>query len=339
MSLVTEQVKSAPPVIDISGLLHDPDDPRFGDVVHQIDAACREHGFFSIVGHGANMDVLGELERLCREFFALPAAVKDCIAMRHGGSAWRGWFPAGGELTSGVPDRKEGIYFGTEIAPADPRVVAGLPLHGPNLFPDNPDKLRETVLMWLAEMRMVADRLMRAVSVALGFDATFFESNFTADPTVLFRVFTYSPADPDSDGWGVGEHTDYGLLTLLAQDDTGGLQVKTGSGWVDIAPQQGAIVCNLGDMLELMTGGRYRSTPHRVISPRTHDRLSFPYFFDPSFDAVVAPVVSAADMADVNSDRWDGTSPMVFRGTYGQYLTDKVAKVFPELFASLGDDV
>ena len=92
----------------------------------------------------------------------------------------------------------------------------------------------------------------------------------------------------------------------------------------------------LGDMLELMTGGKYRSTPHRVISPTTRDRLSFPYFFDPTFAATVTPVVDAAEMGAVNDERWDGASPLAFQGTYGDYLTAKVAKVFPELFASLG---
>ena len=325
----------AVPVIDVGPLTASSTDPSYLAVVADIDAACRDVGFFSIANTGADFGVLDRLDAFSREFFALPIEEKDKIAMRHAGPAWRGWFPAGGELTSGVPDRKEGIYFGTELAADDPRVGAGLALHGQNLFPERPPELAALVLTWLDEMRTVADRVMGAISVALGFEREYFETTFTADPTILFRVFTYAPAPSAEPGWGVGEHTDYGLLTLLAQDSTGGLQVRSRDGWVEVEPRPETLVCNLGDMLELMTGGRYRSTPHRVVSPTSQHRLSFPYFFDPSFHAVVAPVVPAEEMNRVDTDRWDGASPLVFRGAYGDYLTSKVARVFPDLFDSL----
>src|SRR5262249_62071536 len=90
--------------------------------------------------------------------------------------------------------------------------------------------------------------------------------------------------------WGVGEHTDYGLLTILKQDDAGGLQVKVQAEWVDAPPVPDAFVCNIGDMLDRLTGGRYRSTPHRVRNLSGRARLSFPFFFDPNFNATVAPI-------------------------------------------------
>ena len=324
------------PVIDVSALFDDTDSASFLEVATEIDAACRTYGFFSIVGHGADMSMLARLESAARTFFGLTTAEKEQIAMPLGGLAWRGWFPAGGELTSGIPDGKEGIYFGTELSSSDARVLGGLPLHGANQFPANPTQLGPLVLGWLDEMRAVAVAVMRGISVGLGLSHEFFETTLTADPTVLFRIFSYAAVPSGHEGWGVGEHTDYGLLTLLAQDDTGGLQVRIGDRWTDIPPRPDAIVCNLGDMLELMTGGKYRSTPHRVISPTTRDRLSFPYFFDPTFAATVTPVVDAAEMGAVNDERWDGASPLAFQGTYGDYLTAKVAKVFTELFASLG---
>jgi len=327
--------KPSVPVIDVSALVDDPDSSSAFEVANEIDAACRGYGFFSIVGHGADMSMLRRLEVAARTFFELDDAEKQRIAMPLGGPAWRGWFPAGGELTSGVPDGKEGIYFGTELPSSDPRVANGVPLHGANQFPANPSELRPLVLAWLDEMRTVSVAVMRGISAGLGLRPDFFETTLTVDPTILFRIFTYAAVPDDHPGWGVGEHTDYGLLTLLAQDDLGGLQVRIGDQWIDVPPRADAIVCNLGDMLELMTGGRYRSTPHRVVSPTARARLSFPYFFDPSFDATVIPVVDAADMGAVNDDRWDGASPLAFRGTYGDYLTGKVAKVFPELFASL----
>ena len=134
------------------------------------------------------------------------------------------------------------------------------------------------------------------MAVGLGLEPGWFHQHLTADPLILFRIFRYPPeaglADPN---WGVAEHTDYGLLTMLRQDASGGLQVHAPSGWIDAPPIPGTFVCNLGDMLERMTGGRYRSTPHRVRNPGDGDRLSFPFFFDPAWDAEVLPVPGLGD--------------------------------------------
>ncbi|HUF98094.1 MAG TPA: 2OG-Fe(II) oxygenase family protein, partial [Ilumatobacter sp.] len=140
-----------------------------------------------------------------------------------------------------------------------------------------------------------------------------------------------------SDEFGVGEHTDYGLLTLLAQDDRGGLEVRTPDGrWLDVPAEPNTLVCNLGDMLDRLTEGRYRSTPHRVRNTSGSSRLSFPYFFDPSWDAVVTAVpLGGSAPADDADRRWDGSSVHAWEGRYGDYLTSKVSKAFPDLFASV----
>jgi len=158
----------------------------------------------------------------------------------------------------------------------------------------------------------------------------------TADPLILFRIFHYPPvpATPGSESqWGAGEHTDYGLLTILQQDDVGGLQVKTGNRWVDAPPVHGSFVCNIGDMLDRMTRGRYRSTPHRVRNVAARGRLSFPFFFDPNFGARIEPIdlPDAERWHDVKEERWDKASVHAFEGTYGEYVLSKVSKVFPEL--------
>ena len=300
-----------------------------------------------MIGHGVPLELPTRVERLARDFFALPDAEKASIAMRHAGKAWRGWFPLRGELTSGVPDQKEGIYFGEELGADDARVRADLPLHGANLFPERPADLRDAVLEYMSAVTAVGHRLLRGISIALGLDVEWFDRHLTAAPTVLFRIFRYPPLgdniNREAEGkvkWSVGEHTDYGLLTILAQDGVGGLEVKTRDEWVAAPPIEGAFVVNLGDMLERMTGGVYRSTPHRVRNMGARDRFALPLFLDPAWDAEVLPVpdVATRDGAperDHGADRWDGVSVHEWSGTYGDYLLAKVAKVFPVL----GNDV
>ena len=378
------------PVVDVGPLVRGAGD--CATTAAAIGRACRQLGFFYAVGHGVDPALEARLFEQARRFFALPLEEKLAIRMAHGGAAWRGYFPVGAELTSGRPDWKEGVYFGAELDVTDPRVRAGTPLHGPNLFPDLPG-FRETVLDWIAAMTQLGHALMRGIALSLDLPASWFADRYTADPLVLFRTFNY-PAIPasDPDGWSVGEHTDYGVLTILLQDDTGGLQVKlprndppfprseptprndqelprsepkasgepqnfprseptprndqefprsepTASGepqnWIDAPPLAGAFVCNLGDMLDRMTGGRYRSTPHRVRNAANRDRLSFPFFFDPNWNAEVRPIPGCEVAHDDRDTRWDGASVHAAGGSYGDYLLAKVSKVFPELVRSV----
>jgi isopenicillin N synthase-like dioxygenase len=296
----------------------------------QIQAACREHGFFYVTGHGVPAALLAELAAASAEFFALPEPDKQEISMARGGRAWRGYFPVGGELTSGQPDLKEGLYFGTELPGDDPRVRAGLPLHGPNLFPRQVPRLRGAVLAYLTALTGAGQSVLAGIALSLGLDAGYFGRGYTADPTVLLRIFSYPPSPPGFAGWGVGEHTDYGLLTLLAQDDSGGLQVAGPSGWIDAPPLSGTFVCNIGDMLDRLTGGWYRSTAHRVRNAGGRARLSFPFFLDPGFADEVPPLPGQAAAGD-GRRRWDGQDLRAFTGSYGDYLLGKVSRVFPQL--------
>jgi isopenicillin N synthase-like dioxygenase len=323
------------PIVDVGPVVGGRDDPG---VAAAIDRACRDVGFFGIVGHAVPLDLVREVERLAREFFARPESEKARVAMRHGGRAWRGWFPLDGELTSGTPDHKEGYYFGRELPPTDPRVAAGRLLHGPNLWPAVPAGLRAALGAYLDHLEVLGQQVTRAISLALVGDPDALRARWFRDPVILLRLFTYPPAGPGDPDRGVGEHTDYGFLTLLWQDGNGGLEVRTADGWTAVDPDPEAFVCNIGDMLDRVTGGRYRSTPHRVRSPAGGDRLAIPFFFDPDWDARIDPLpLAGAAPTDDGTRRWDGTSVHGALGTYGEYLTAKVARVFPELGADVID--
>ncbi len=318
------------PIVDISS----------GDIARigaALDRACSEFGFFYATGHGIDPALSARMMTLAGEFFALPLEQKLAIEMAHGGRAWRGYFPVEGELTSGRPDRKEGIYFGTELGADDPRVQAGLPLHGMNLYPPLPG-FRDTLLTYMDNVTAVGQRLLSGIALGLGLGPDYFLDRYTRDPTVLFRIFNYPPsaALADENEFGVGEHTDYGLLTLLRQDEVGGLEIWHQDRWLPAPPVPDSFVCNVGDMLERLTAGRYVSALHRARNVSTRNRVSMPLFLDPSFDAVLEPITAVtpdrwAARRNRPARRWDGADLATVSGSYGDYLLSKVSRVFPQL--------
>lgn len=328
---------AALPVIDVAALVAGT--PARTEVAERIGAACRAHGFFYITGHGIDPALVARLEALSRSFFNLPEADKLRWRMELGGRAWRGYFLTGNELTSGRPDWKEGLYLGSELGEDDARVRAGTPMHGRNLLPDGPglQDFGPTILAYMHALTQLGHRLLEGVALSLGLAPNYFQARYTADPLILFRLFNYPSREPELDqgvDWGVGEHTDYGLLTLLHQDGTGGLQVRTPEGWIEATPLPGSFVVNIGDMLDRMTEGRYRSTPHRVKRNTSgRDRISFPLFFDPGFETRVQRIEGLAGDApqDDSATRWDQANVHAFHGRYGDYLLAKVSKVFPQL--------
>jgi isopenicillin N synthase-like dioxygenase len=294
----------------------------------EIDQACRQFGFFAIRNHGVDDTLRRAVLQVSIDFFGRDDSDKQEVAMARASAAWRGWFPLGAELTSGVADLKEGYYFGRELPP-DPR-----PMHGPNIWPAEPPELRSVVTEWMDAMEPLAQHVLSLMAEGLGLEPQFFRNDLTADPTPLFRIFRYPPHPPElADRWGVAEHSDYGLLTLLAHDGTPGLQVKVGDSWLDAPHDPELIICNLGDMLDRLTAGRYRSTPHRARNDATHDRYSLPFFLDPGWDAVIEAIdLDDGWVAPADADRrWARANLRDLAGTYGDWLTAKVSKVFPDL--------
>jgi isopenicillin N synthase-like dioxygenase len=324
------------PIVDVADAGKSPE--LRAHVAAQLDRALAEFGFFYVSGHGVDERGVARLFDLGREFFAQDQTIKAAIRMALAGAAWRGWFPVGGELTSGQADIKEGIYFGLEHAPDDPRVQARVPMHGQNLYPSLPG-FDTAVQAYLREFTALGHRLMALIAAGLGENEDDLRARLTADPTILFRIFHYpalAAAAGEGAPWSVGAHTDYGLLTILAQDDVGGLQVEHRGQWIDVPFVPGTFVCNAGDMLESLSGGRYVSALHRVANVSDRSRYSMPFFFDPSFDAVLTPFTARAAGNQVrNRARWDGRRLEELRGTYGDYLLSKVGKVFPGLATKL----
>ena len=317
------------PIIDAQNLKNHSPEVVIKEV-QKLKVACHDHGFFYVQNHGINRQLIRHLTDLSHQFFGLPIGEKSKIHMSKGGLAWRGYFSVGEELTSGHPDKKEGLYFGRELEEKHPKVVSKTPMHGRNLFPDI-DNFSNRILDYMNALEELGQLLLEGIALSLNLDKKYFYQNYTQDPFVLFRIFNYpSIIHNDGHNWSVGEHTDYGLLTILKQDDVGGLQIKTKGKWIDAPPIKDTFVCNIGDILDIITKGYYKSTPHRVLNKSGKSRLSMPFFMDPNFDAEVQPIenISASHNFD---DRWDRNNIYAYTGNYGKYVLNKVSKVFPQL--------
>lgn len=328
------------PIIDISALVDKTKKSatkKQREVADQINNACRNHGFFYIVGHGVDQQLQERLEKVSKEFFSLPTETKLKIKMCEGGIAWRGYFPLGDEITSGKPDMKEGVFFGEELDNNHELVKSQTPLHGSNLFPSEIPDFKPTVLNYIQELTRVGHCVLEGIAMSLGLETSYFFDRYTKHPLTHFQIFRYPMVENAEGLWGVGEHTDYGLLTILKQDESGGLQVKSCSKWIEAPPVPNSFVCNIGDMLDRMTGGLYKSTPHRVKCQTRRDRFSYPFFFDPSFNAEVRPIeelIMRDAFVDDKDERWDKSSVHTISGTFGQYLMKKVSKAFPEVLTN-----
>jgi isopenicillin N synthase-like dioxygenase len=178
-------------------------------------------------------------------------------------------------------DRKEGLYLGTEHSDDHPKVKEEVPTHGKNQFPDAlVPEMRATALQYLDAVTELGQQVMEVISVSLGLDPQYFRKHWTQEPVILLRLWNYPPpAQPDSANQGIGEHTDYGLLTILKQEAPG-LQFKSpGHEWVDVPPIENTFMCNVGDLLDGITAGRFKSRAHRVLLVTDKPRLSFACFF------------------------------------------------------------
>lgn len=274
------------PVVDVSGLFSDDPDQRLTTAL-ELDRAARDAGFFYVTGHQVSRAQQAALIEQAKQFFAAP----DEWKMRYyigKSTAHRGYVPEGEEVfAGGKRDRKEGFDTGRELPPDDPDVQAGTPMLGPNMWPEQPG-FREAVGGYYEAAFALGRALFRGFSLALGLPETHFDSYLQKPPSQL-RLLHY-PFDPSAeDRPGIGAHTDYECFTILLPTAPG-LEVMNGEGeWIDAPPVDNAFVVNIGDMLEVWTGGTYVATSHRVRKVR-EERYSFPLFFACDYHTVVAPL-------------------------------------------------
>ena len=275
------------PLIDMASFL-DGTDPD--GVAARLGEACRTSGFLYLVNHGIPTALVDAAMAEAKRFFALPDERKMAVHIAKS-AAHRGYFPLFAENTDPTQhaDLKEGFDLARDLPPDDPDVLRGKPLHGSNAWPDGLPGFRATIEAYYAALLRLAGQLMEAFALSLGLPRAYFLP-MTDAPMAALRLLHYPPqASATMDNAvGCGAHTDYGCVTILAQDANGGLQVQNAAGeWVAAPPVPGAFVVNLGDQMARWTNDVFAATPHRVINLSGRERYSMPFFFEPNYDAVI----------------------------------------------------
>ncbi|GAA2334960.1 isopenicillin N synthase family oxygenase [Streptomyces caniferus] len=297
--------------------------------------AVHEIGFFQLVGHG--IEDADEMLELTRRFFALPEA--DRLALNILDSPlFRGYSELGREHTKGIPDQRQQLDIGPEqpatpSAPGDPAYRC---LIGRNQWPEAMPELRPAIESWITRLTDLSHRLLRLLLESLDAPAGFLDEVVDPDPQIHLKLLHYpgptQPSEDDGSGQGTGVHNDLGLLTLLVQDDNGGLQVAVEEDtFADVPVIPGAFVVNLGELLEVATRGYVRATQHRVVRPAPGvNRYSIPFFYNPRLDATMQPLPSpyvegAGGVIDVAGN------PLF--ALYGDNVMKGLIRSFPDIVA------
>ncbi|GAB2282639.1 hypothetical protein Dimus_017177, partial [Dionaea muscipula] len=294
------------------------------EVVKQLDQACREAGFFYVKGHGIPDSLMHEVRSITHKFFELPLEEKLKIKLS-ADTGYRGYQEVGANITKGVPDRHEAIDCYKELREGNYGEL-GKPMEGSNLWPTYPVKFKTLMEEYINLCTDLSRKIMQGIALALGGSPNELQGKIAGQPFWVMRLIGYpeianghEKAENDT---GCGAHTDYGLLTLVNQDEgITALQVRNHSGeWICAPPIPGTFVCNIGDMLKILSNGLYESTLHRVINNSSKYRVCVAFFYETNFDAVIEPLDACIKMT--------GGNKKLGRAVYGEHLVSKVTTNF-----------
>jgi len=265
------------PVVDITALRDGSAPKPVADALH---AASKSLGFIYIKRHGIPESVITSARSAAMDFFHSSDNLKSAVTIS---DKHRGWLGQGAAKMQddAKADLKESFIWGYQDA--EGKAPEDHALRGGNQWPDFVPSLQSAAMEYFQQAHTLAFQLMQGFALGLGLDKQFFIR--TCQRPLSRASFVYYPSQPEelgADQFGVGPHTDFGVLTVLCQDDVGGLQVKNIQGdWIHAPPIDGTLLVNVGDLLSRWTDGEYKSTPHRVVNSSGKERLSLVLAFDP----------------------------------------------------------
>lgn len=300
---------AAIPVIDLDDSFS-PSLAQRGKVADRIRAACRDTGFFYVSNHGVPEEAIQSTLEVSRRFFAQPTAAKMPL-LGQGGYGYES--PQMQILDeTAPPDLKEGFMMSAGENPMARHVT----------WPDDMPEFRERIEAYDRHMRKLGRHLMRCIALSLDLGEDYFDEGFSR-PESSVRLLHYAPRPEGAPAGqiGAGAHTDWGAITILHQDEIGGLEVRNADGdWIKASPIHGTFVVNLGDMIRRWTNDIYSSTMHRVIPPAgDRHRYSIATFFNPYDEYEVACVPSC---------RVEGEEPIYPPCTVGEHIQEMMRRTY-----------
>ncbi len=291
------------PVIDLA-ISRAPDAGARLAIAQEVHRACRETWFFYVADHGVPADLVAAQFDAAKRFFDLPLPAKMALNMKASPST-AGYEPMGAQqldsqddsTPASPPDFKESYYCAMDLPDDHPWSRKRIRGYGHNQWPDLPG-FRAQMLAYRSAVQQLGDRILSYLALSLDLESDWFEPCYDM-PSGLLRMIKYPP-QPQASAFnqiGAGAHTDWGGVTVLAQDCAGGLEVQNIAGeWIDATPIPGTFVINLGDLMSRWTNGVYRSNMHRVKNNVSgKDRYSLPYFHSPRPDAIISPISTCMD--------------------------------------------
>lgn len=300
------------PVIDLSSIStldHIPNNNNskeiLGGLISEIGEACEKWGFFQVINHGVAPEKLENMDRVTREFFALPLEEKRKV--KGDVSNPMGYYDV--ERTKNVRDWKQVFDFTVRdriLLPVSPGEIQTKTI--PSRWPEQPSEFREVAQEYARELEKLAFKLVELISLSLELEANRL-NGFFDDHTSYVRLNHYPECPIPHLALGIGRHKDSGAITILAQDSVGGLEVKRKSDgeWVRVKPTPGAFIINVGAVFQVWSNDKYESVEHRAVVNTEKDRLSIPFFFHPSRTVMVKPLeelINEQNLAKYRAYNW-----------------------------------
>lgn len=278
-------------------------------VVEQLSLACREWGFFLLTDHGVSPDLIGRLQEVGCEFFKLPTEEKEKYANDPTTGTMEGY---GTKMTKNLDQKVEWIDYYFHVMCPPSRVNY-------KLWPENPPAYREVTEEYTKEMLRVMDRLLELLSKDLGLEEKSLKASLGGDRIELEMKINFYPPCPQPElALGVEPHTDMSALTILAQNDVAGLQLWKDGNWVAVDFTPGALLVHIGDQIEVVSNGKYKSVLHRSLVNKEQKRMSWAVFCAPPGDAMIGPLPELVN---------DSNPPLFTTKTYKEFQYRKFNKI------------
>ncbi len=298
--IAADKSETSLPTLDISRFYGKTEEREA--LIAELRKVLYDHGFFYLKGHGVSPTLIEDVVSTAKHFFALPLDEKLKIEMVKS-PHFRGYNRAGQERTRGEQDWREQLDINTEGTPVEigPDTPAWKRLLGPNQWPAALPELKPLLLEYQAEVTRVGIDVLKAIAVALSQPENVFADIYEPQPSQLLKIIRYPGREVAESDQGVGAHKDGGFVTVLLQDTTPGLRIRTDEGaWIDAPPVPGTFVINTGELLELATNGFVRADVHDVVSPPAGiERFSVAFFLGSRYDATIPVIELPVDLKQV----------------------------------------